>query len=83
MCCRRPEKMEVCRDELWMRKVIMETGQEKAFNVSSDCSALIPLANTAMRSDVQESQARGLLRLGRRKEALESAELLAMELETL
>ncbi|XP_073501394.1 uncharacterized protein C8orf76 homolog [Phyllobates terribilis] len=55
----------------------------KAFNVSSDCSALIPLANTAMRSDVQESQARGLLHLGRRKEALESAELLGMELETL
>ncbi|XP_073541608.1 uncharacterized protein C8orf76-like isoform X2 [Phyllobates terribilis] len=49
----------------------------EAFNVYSDCSALIPLANNAMRRDVQESQARCLLRLGRHKEALESAELLA------
>ncbi|XP_073513817.1 uncharacterized protein [Phyllobates terribilis] len=29
MCCRRPEKMDVCRDELWMRKVIMESGQDE------------------------------------------------------
>ncbi|XP_069609627.1 uncharacterized protein C8orf76 homolog isoform X1 [Ranitomeya imitator] len=49
----------------------------KAFTVYSDCYALIPLANNAMRRDVQESQARCLIRLGRHKEALEIAELLA------
>ncbi|XP_077115013.1 uncharacterized protein C8orf76 homolog isoform X4 [Ranitomeya variabilis] len=48
----------------------------KAFTVYSDCYALIPLANNAMRRDVQESQARCLIRLGRHKEALEIAELL-------
>ncbi|XP_073404302.1 uncharacterized protein C8orf76 homolog [Dendrobates tinctorius] len=48
----------------------------KAFTVYSDCSALIPLANNAMRRDVQESQARCLIHLGRHKEALEIAELL-------
>ncbi|CAJ0916513.1 unnamed protein product [Ranitomeya imitator] len=49
----------------------------KAFTVYSDCYALITLANNAMRRDVQESQARCLIRLGRHKEALEIAELLA------
>ncbi|KAM3913210.1 uncharacterized protein C8orf76 homolog [Leptodactylus fuscus] len=49
---------------------------EKAFNEYSECCALIPRANNAMRRDVQESQARCLIRLGRHKEALEIAEML-------
>ncbi|XP_044155527.1 uncharacterized protein C8orf76 homolog isoform X2 [Bufo gargarizans] len=47
---------------------------EKAFIEYSDCYALIPPANNVMRRDVQESQARCLIRLGRHKEALEIAE---------
>ncbi|KAG8552409.1 hypothetical protein GDO81_004519 [Engystomops pustulosus] len=50
---------------------------EKAFSEYSDCCALIPPANNAMRRDVQESQARCLMHLGRHKEALEIAEMLA------
>ncbi|XP_056386022.1 uncharacterized protein C8orf76 homolog isoform X2 [Hyla sarda] len=49
---------------------------EKALKEYSDCYALIPPANNAMRRDVQESQARCLMRLGRHKEALEIAEML-------
>ncbi|XP_040293641.1 uncharacterized protein C8orf76 homolog isoform X2 [Bufo bufo] len=49
---------------------------EKAFIEYSDCYALIPPANNVMRRDVQESQARCLIRLGRHKEALEIAEAL-------
>ncbi|KAM4031337.1 uncharacterized protein C8orf76-like isoform 3-T3 [Anomaloglossus baeobatrachus] len=49
----------------------------KAFIEYSDCCALTPLSNSAMRRDVQESQARCLIHLGRHKEALQIAELLA------
>ncbi|XP_075698770.1 uncharacterized protein C8orf76 homolog [Rhinoderma darwinii] len=49
---------------------------EKAFNEYSDCFALIPPANNAMRRDVQESQARCLIHLGKYMEALEIVEKL-------
>lgn len=49
---------------------------EKAFTEYSDCCALLPPANHVMRRDVQESQARCLIHLGRHKEAWEIAELL-------
>ncbi|XP_075072482.1 uncharacterized protein C8orf76 homolog [Mixophyes fleayi] len=49
---------------------------EKALNEYNDCYLLIPPANNAMRRDVQESQARCLIRLGRYKEALEIADIL-------
>ncbi|KAG9466378.1 hypothetical protein GDO78_016718 [Eleutherodactylus coqui] len=49
---------------------------EKAFKEYSECSALIPPGNNAMKRDVQESQARCLIHLGRPKEALEITQML-------
>ncbi|XP_063817794.1 uncharacterized protein C8orf76 homolog [Pseudophryne corroboree] len=49
---------------------------QRALNEYSDCYVLLPPANNAMRRDVQESQARCLIRLGRYKEALDIADIL-------
>nr|XP_056710816.1 uncharacterized protein C8orf76 homolog [Euleptes europaea] len=49
---------------------------KKALCEYSSCLAVLPSSNTAMRRDIQESQARCLARLGRHKEALEIAEML-------
>ncbi|OCT69846.1 uncharacterized protein C8orf76 isoform X1 [Xenopus laevis] len=49
---------------------------EKALGDYCSCFLLLPPTNTAMRRDVQESQARCLINLGRYTEALEIAESL-------
>nr|AAI61270.1 hypothetical protein LOC733825 [Xenopus tropicalis] len=49
---------------------------EKAFGHYCSCFLLLPPTNTAMRRDVQESQARCLVNMGRYTEALEIAETL-------
>ncbi|KAG8435545.1 hypothetical protein GDO86_013470 [Hymenochirus boettgeri] len=49
---------------------------EKAFSDYCDCFVLLPPNNTAMRRDVQESQARCLVHLGRYPEALRIASTL-------
>ncbi|XP_029447831.1 uncharacterized protein C8orf76 homolog isoform X2 [Rhinatrema bivittatum] len=49
---------------------------KKALQEYSSCFLLLPSANTAMRRDVQESQARCLLRLGKHEEALGIAQKL-------
>ncbi|XP_029447750.1 zinc fingers and homeoboxes protein 1-like isoform X3 [Rhinatrema bivittatum] len=49
---------------------------QKALQEYSSCFLLLPSANTAMRRDVQESQARCLLHLGKHEEALGIAQKL-------
>ncbi|XP_068114691.1 uncharacterized protein C8orf76 homolog isoform X2 [Hyperolius riggenbachi] len=48
----------------------------KAFNEYSSCYKLLPASNNAMRRDVQESQARCLIHMGRYTEALEISDIL-------
>ncbi|KAM5141237.1 uncharacterized protein C8orf76-like [Mantella aurantiaca] len=48
----------------------------RAFDEYNSCIELLPIANNAMRRDVQESQARCLIHLGRFTEALEIAQAL-------
>ncbi|CAI9588007.1 unnamed protein product [Staurois parvus] len=48
----------------------------KAFEEYRSCYELLPIANNAMRRDVQESQSRCLIHLGRFPEALEIAQAL-------
>ncbi|XP_030046070.1 uncharacterized protein C8orf76 homolog [Microcaecilia unicolor] len=49
---------------------------KKALQEYSSCLLLLPVSNTAMKRDVQESQARCLLHLGRHEEALGIAQKL-------
>ncbi|KAM4703242.1 uncharacterized protein C8orf76-like [Rhinophrynus dorsalis] len=53
-----------------------QTDFKKALGDYSSCFLLLPPSNTAMRRDVQESQARCLLHLGRYSEALDLAKIL-------